>query len=69
MFQNGNFMNQFGGFLGFQEKLNSFKQQMDMTGNGNYQQLVQNLINNGQMTQEQFNQFRAIANQITGQNF
>ena len=33
----------------------------------NPQQLVQQLLNNGKMTQAQFNQFRNIANQITGQ--
>lgn len=29
---------------------------------------VQELLNSGQMTQEQFNQFRMIANQLTGKN-
>ena len=33
------------------------------------QQMVQNLLNNGKMTQAQFNQYRNMANQIMGTNF
>lgn len=33
----------------------------------NPRQLVQQLLNQGKMTQAQFNQYRDIANQITGQ--
>lgn len=47
-----------------------FKQQFDAFAqnfnNSNPQQIVQNLLNSGKMTQAQFNQFRNIANQITG---
>lgn len=47
-----------------------FKQQLDAFAqnfkNSNPQQMVQNLLNSGKMTQAQFNQFRNIANQITG---
>ncbi len=47
-----------------------FKQQFDAFAqnfkNSNPQQMVQNLLNSGKMTQEQFNQYRNIANQITG---
>lgn len=32
------------------------------------QQIVQQKLNSGEMTQEQFNQLRAIANQIMGTN-
>lgn len=42
----------------FQQFVNNFR--------GNPQQKVQELLQSGQMTQEQFNQFRSIANQITG---
>lgn len=35
----------------------------------NPQAMVQRLLNSGQMTQEQFNQLRAIANQMTGRKF
>ena len=33
------------------------------------QQMVQNLLNSGKMTQAQFNQYRDIANKLTGMNF
>ena len=49
-----------------------FKQQFDAFAqnfnNSNPQQIVQNLLNSGKMTQAQFNQFRDIANKITGMN-
>lgn len=32
----------------------------------NVQQIVQNLLNSGKMTQSQYNQYRAMANQILG---
>jgi len=32
----------------------------------NAQQIVQNLLNSGKMTQSQYNQYRAMANQILG---
>lgn len=67
MFQN-DIINQLGGLRNFQQRLTTFKQQLDQGGSGNYQEMVQRLIDAGQMTQEQFNQFRAIANQITGRN-
>lgn len=41
-------------------------QQFASNFRGNPQQKVQELLQSGQMTQEQFNQFRSIANQITG---
>lgn len=52
-----------------------FKQQLDafirnfQQGGQNPQQLVQQLLNQGKMTQSQFNQYRDIANQITGLRF
>lgn len=42
----------------FQQFMSNFR--------GNPKQKVQELLKNGQMTQEQFNQFSSIANQITG---
>lgn len=42
----------------FQSFLNNFR--------GDPKQKVQDLLNSGQMTQEQFNQFSNIASQITG---
>lgn len=64
---NNGFYNQFGGFMNFMNQFNQFKQNIQQNGI-NPQAQVQQLLNSGQMTQEQFNQFRAMANQITGKN-
>ena len=45
-------------FQQFQQFMNNFK--------GNPQQKVQELLQNGQMTQDQFKQYSDIANQLTG---
>lgn len=52
----------------FKQQFQSFAQNFQRSGN-NPQQLVQNLLNQGKMTQEQFNQYRNIANKITGLRF
>ncbi len=44
----------------FAQQFNQFRQ----TITGNPQQMVQNLLNNGQMSQQQFNQLVMQANQI-----
>ncbi len=44
----------------FQQFMNNFR--------GDPRSKVQELLNSGQMTTEQFNQFSNIANQITGRN-
>lgn len=49
----------------FKQQFNSFVQNFQRSGN-NPQQMVQNLLNSGQLTQERFNQFRDIANRLTG---
>ena len=46
----------------FMERLQQFAQ----TVNGNPQQIVQNLIQNGRMSTEQFQQYAKAANQILG---
>ena len=46
---------------GFMEFANKYRNQ-------NPQQIVQNLLKSGRMTQEQFNQFSQIANSLTGRN-
>lgn len=46
----------------FMNKLNEFAQMLS----GNPQQITMNLINSGIMTQQQFQQYAAIADQITG---
>lgn len=60
-------MQMLGGPQNFQNQLNNMKQQFAMQGI-NPQQRVQELLNSGQMSQEQFNQLRAMANMITGRN-
>lgn len=63
-----NFLNMFGNYNNFQNQFNLFKQNFMMQNNVSPQEKVQQLLNSGQMTQEQFDQLRAIANQITGKN-
>jgi hypothetical protein len=60
-------MNFFGGPNGFQNKFNTFVNNFQQTG-VNPQQMVEQMLNDGRMTQEQFNQLRAMANQMTGRN-
>ena len=55
----------FGGFANFMSQFNQFRQNFQQNGADPRQQ-VQQLLNSGRMSQEQFNQFREIANQITG---
>ena len=52
----------------FKQQFNSFVQNFQRSGN-NPQQMVQNLLNQGKMTQGQFNSYREIANKITGLRF
>ena len=49
-----------GNFQNFMQQFNQFRQGYS----GNPQQDVQNLLNNGQMTQEQFNYYSQLATQI-----
>ena len=49
----------------FLQQFETFKRNFQQSGQ-NPQAMVQQLLNNGQMTQDQFNQLRNIANQITG---
>ena len=65
---NAPFFNRFGGFANFMSQFNQFKQNMTSTG-VNPQEKVQQLLNSGQMSQEQFNQLRDIANLITGKKY
>lgn len=52
----------------FKQQFQAFAQNFQRSGN-NPQQLVQNLLNQGKMTQEQFNSYRDFANKITGLRF
>ena len=64
---NNNIFNLFGGYNGFINRFNAMKQQLSQQ-NISPQEKVQQLLNSGQMTQQQFEKLRGIANQITGQN-
>lgn len=50
----------FGGMMNFMSQFNQFRNGIQ----GNPQQMVQSMIQNGQMSQEQFNQLSNMANQI-----
>jgi len=50
----------------FMQRFKDFARQFQQSGQ-NPQQVVQQLLNQGKMTQDQFNHLRNIANQITGQ--
>lgn len=62
-----NIFNMFGGIQNFQNQFNLFKQNMSQQ-NMDPKQKVQELLNSGKMTQQQFEQLRQIANRITGKN-
>ena len=49
----------------FMQQFQAYAKQFQQNGQ-NPQQIVQQLLNSGKMTQAQFNQLRNIANQITG---
>ena len=59
-FQNGSAFGPFGGMMNFMNQFNQFRSGIQ----GNPQQMVQNMLQNGQMSQEQFNQLSNMANQI-----
>lgn len=56
----GNTFGPFGGMMNFMNQFNQFRQGIQ----GNPQQMVQNMLQNGQMSQEQFNQLSGMAQQI-----
>lgn len=58
-------MSLFGNFQNFQNQFSVFQKQMSGV---DPKQKVQELLNSGQMTQEQFNNLRLFANQITGKH-
>lgn len=53
----------FGNMQNFMNQFNQFKQNF---GNQNPQQMVQQLLDSGKMSQQQFNQLSQMANQIMG---
>ena len=65
---NNPILNMFGNFQNFQSQFNRFANNFNPQNGLLPKQIVQNKLDSGEMTQEQFNQFSAIANQITGKN-
>lgn len=57
-------LSMFGSMQNFNNQFNNFKQNFSQQGFGNPQMLVQNLLNSGQMTQQQFNQYSSMADAI-----
>lgn len=62
-------MSLFGGQNGFMQKLSAFGQQFSQQNACTPEQKVQQLLNSGQMTQEQFNAYAQMANRLTGRRF
>lgn len=56
----GNFGNPFGGMMNMMQQFNQFKQNFQ----GDPKERVQQLLNSGQMTQQQFNQLSQMAQQF-----
>lgn len=65
---NNPILNMFGNFQNFQSQFNQFANNFNPQNGLSPKQIVQSKLDSGEMTQEQFNQFSAIANQITGRN-
>lgn len=60
---NNNYMPGFNNMQNFMNQFNQFKQNF---GNQNPQQVVQQLLDSGRMSQQQFNQLSQLANMIMG---
>ena len=63
---NNNMFRRFGGPQNFINQFNQFRQ--NFSNQQNPQQMVQQLLDSGKMTQEQFNQLSQMANQIINRN-
>ena len=65
-----NFMQMFGNMQNMLSKFQQFAQnfQQQNSGNVNPQQMVQQLLDSGRMSQEQFNQIQNMANMFFGKN-
>lgn len=55
----------------FQQQFSQFAQQFQgpQSGQTNFQGMVQGMMNNGTMSQQQFEQCRQMANMLTGKNY
>ena len=63
---NNQLFQRFGGLQNFINQFNQFRQ--NFSNQQNPQQMVQQLLDSGKMTQEQFNQLSQMANQIINRN-
>ena len=63
---NNQLFQRFGGPQNFINQFNQFRQ--NFSNQQNPQQMVQQLLDSGKMTQEQFNQLSQMANQIMNKN-
>lgn len=61
---NNNFMQRFGNMQNFMNQFNQFEQNFGK--HENPQAMVQQLLDSGKMSQDQFNQLSQMANQIMG---
>lgn len=70
-FNNANpqMFNQFGGLQRFQNNFNNFANNFKNTMSMSPQQMVQQKLDSGQMSPQQFAELRRIANAMTGMNF
>lgn len=66
--QNNPVFNMFGNVQNFKQNFGTFVQNFNQQARMTPQQKVQELLDSGQMTPAQFEQLRAMANQILGQN-
>lgn len=64
-------INMLGGMANFNQRINSFGNnfRQQFGPNADPQQIGQQLLNSGQISQEQFEKARQVANFITGKNF
>lgn len=71
MFNPGQLINMLGGMQNFNQRLTTFNQNLKQQfgQNADPSQIGQQLLNSGQISQDQFEQFRQIANQLTGKNY
>lgn len=57
---------QMGGFNNFISQFNSFQQQFNQNAQMSPQQIIQQKMQTGEITQEQFNQIAQMANMLMG---
>ena len=66
---NPQMFNQFGGFQQFQNNFNNFVNNFNNKFSMSPQQMVQQALDTGQMSPQQFAELRRMANAMTGMNY